>query len=245
MAQSLFDYGAKSRRQRERLRSIYENPEPEEESEEDESESLFPGPDGGTQGEKPGGKGYDYSAMTPAEFNQAAQNRANAGFMDRHGPGLVAGMIPGGSVAMAIGREMDRRNFEAEQALRSAEFKGLGQMMPDEMMQFGPVGMAAGPAPAPSPAEAVSGSFADIWQGNEKDLAGSIGEQPGLYARGGKVTKPHPQSLFGNIDPPGPDDQLAGVKTGERILNEEQYASLSKEAKAEVDAALKKTAKRK
>ena len=89
------------------------------------------------------------------------------------------------------------------------------------------------------------GGMADIWQGNDMDLAGSIGEQPGMYADGGKVTKPNPQSLFGNIDPPGPDDQLAGVKTGERILNEEQYASLSKEAKAEVDAALKKTAKRK
>lgn len=63
--------------------------------------------------------------------------------------------------------------------------------------------------------------------------------------RGGKVKKPASESLFADVDPPGPDDVLIAAKTGERILNEAQYASLSKEAKAEVDAALKAKAKRK
>lgn len=58
---------------------------------------------------------------------------------------------------------------------------------------------------------------------------------PGLFAKGGKVGR---KGLLDG-DPPGPDNVIIGAKTGERILNEKQFASLSKEARAEVERVLK------
>lgn len=71
--------------------------------------------------------------------------------------------------------------------------------------------------------------------GVDLDAAGSVGESPGLYAKGGRVG---PRGLLAG-DPPGPDNVVIGAKTGERILNAKQFASLSEEARAEVEHALK------
>jgi len=62
----------------------------------------------------------------------------------------------------------------------------------------------------------------------------------GFLHKGGKVPK---RGLL-DVDPPGPDNVLIGAKTGERVLTQAQYKSLSKAARAEIDAALTK-AKRK
>jgi hypothetical protein len=66
-------------------------------------------------------------------------------------------------------------------------------------------------------------------------IAGPEPSAPGLFAKGGKVGR---KGLL-DMDPPGPDNVVIGAKTGERILNEKQFGSLSKEARAEVERVLK------
>jgi len=187
----------------------------------------------GHHGEKPGGRGLDYGAMTQAEFNQAAQDRANRSFMERHAPGAILGaLMPGGGFAMTLGSKMDDANFANEQSKRSAEFVGRGQSMPDEDMMAGYGGIGG------------TGNSAGGFSGggvSAADLGASLaeGNTTGVFAKGGKVGR---KGLL-DIDPPGPDNVVIGAKTGERILNEKQYRALSQEARAEVDRVLK--AKRK
>lgn len=69
--------------------------------------------------------------------------------------------------------------------------------------------------------------------------AGSAGNLDGIYAKGGKVGR---KGLLDG-DPPGPDNVIIGAKTGERVLTKAQYNALSPKARAEVDAAMKKSEK--
>jgi len=109
-------------------------------------------------------------------------------------------------------------------------FGGMGQTpMGPQMPAFG-----MDPAVSNEIAQAAAGGGA-YSGGFDSSQAGSEGEQPGMYAKGGKVG---PRGLLAG-DPPGPDNVVIGAKTGERILNAQQFASLSKEARAEVERALK------
>lgn len=91
------------------------------------------GPDGGAQDAR-GPSGRSYSEMSPDEFNQVAQNRANAGWFERNVPGIIAGLIsPVPGVGWGLGR-FDDAMFDSEQDKRAGAFAGLGQSMPDEFM---------------------------------------------------------------------------------------------------------------
>ncbi len=90
-----------------------------------------------------------------------------------------------------------------------------------------------------SPAEVYSGGD---WSGpaNDPNIGGGEygglgGNRDGGFAKGGKVKR---EGLLGP-NPPGPDDGYAALNVGERVLNAKQFASLSKEARAEVERALK------
>lgn len=158
--------------------------------------------------------GKSYSEMSPAEFNQAAQNRANASFVERNLPGAFAPMGLGWA-----GKSLDNSMFSGEQSKRSADFIGKGQSMPDEDMAYGGgVGNSTG---------GYSGGGVSA-----ADLGGAMaeGNTTGSFAEGGVVTA----ADLGGFDPPGPDDGFAALDVGEVVLTPEQQRriGLEKIAKA-------------
>jgi hypothetical protein len=113
-------------------------------------------------------------------------------------------------------------------------FAGMGPQMPAFGMRD---------AVADEIAEAAGGGGFSGGAGvSAADLGASLaeGNTTGMFSKGGKVTK---RSLFGP-NPPGPDDGFGGLKAGERVITEDDYAGFSKSTKAEIDAAMKKAAAR-
>lgn len=118
------------------------------------------------------GGGQSYSGMTNAEFNQAAQDRANAGFAERNmGPAIMGlgSPVPGGGMLAGL---MDQSMFEGVQGQRAQDFRGRGQSMPDEDMMagYGGVGQGGG---APG--------------GVGVDVSGAQASAPGMFYAGGIV----------------------------------------------------------
>jgi hypothetical protein len=149
--------------------------------------------------------GQSYGEMSPQDFNQAAQDRANAGWAERNLPSMA---LPAG--LGFLGGMMDDSAFEGEQDKRSAQFAGAGQMMPDELMGQG------GGAP---------GGYSGGWDGPSGGMAGmDVGAQSpdqdmaAGFAEGGLVT---PDRLLGP-NPPGPDDGFVALDVGEVVLNPRQ-----------------------
>lgn len=119
-----------------------------------------------------GGKGY--SDMTPAEFNQAAQDRANAGLVDRNiGPAAFGLGIPGIGVGGLLAGKMDQSMFEGVQGQRAQDFRGRGQSMPDEDMMAGYSG--------------VGGQGGSPMGGVGVDVSGAQASAPGMFYAGGIV----------------------------------------------------------
>jgi len=154
-------------------------------------------------------------ARDQASYGSFSEMMNDPGF--RGDWGKVAGMMsPTGSLIMDLLTGNDQINGNANMGAANTGMNVAGGVQNPEFAGRG------------DPSQA--GGF-----GVDLNAAGSMGEQPGMYARGGKVG---PRGLLSG-DPPGPDNVVIGAKTGERILNAQQFASLSKEARAEVERALK------
>ncbi len=146
------------------------------------------------------------------------------------------------------GAGRDQRSFESFGAMiRDPDFRNDWSEIAGKFGSLGMFGSAIrdmtglgkeayGPAmPAFGTRDAVADEIGSAAMGSNLDLAGSVGESPGLYAKGGKVGR---RGLLDG-DPPGPDNVIIGAKTGERVLNEKQFGALSPEARAEVERVLK------
>jgi hypothetical protein len=174
---------------------------------------MGPYPQGGegASGQRSGGGGRGYSGMSPAEFNQSAQNRANAGFLERNAPSAILGLLPGGMLLGQAIKSLDDSAFKGEQQVRSADFIGKGQMSPDDFMAGGS---------SLTGAEGVAGANAG---GGE--YGGLGGMRDGGFAEGGFVT---PDRLMGP-DPAGPDEGFAALMSGEVVLTPEQQREIGLE----------------
>ncbi len=205
-------YDEKSARQRARLRSLFAAPPP-----------TVPPPEvpppGGLYGPEAGARDPRGSARDQASFPSISAMFNDPGFRGDWGK-VAAMMSPGMSLARDLITGNDPINGNAGMGAASTGMNVAGGVANPEL------------AGRSDPSQ----GGADIFGGRDLDLAGSIGESPGLYRKGGRVKK---QGLF-NIDPPGPDNVVIGAKTGERIITDDDYAAFSKETKAEVDAAMKK-----
>lgn len=243
---SLFDPWAKSRSQRTRLASLFQDEEERKKKEEEEQQakeqSLFT-PGTGDNLDPAGDRGKDRGGL-PAYDNVKDWVGAMMGT-----PGILG---PGMALDAMIGRGLFGKGQSNDYMTTDEAFNGMTQAQKEA--QPGMAMMPGDPMLAAAVAEAQAASRDAAQQGQMGLDAGlGLGGQTaggwggtgvegdkGFLAEGGKVT----HSLFEGVDPPGPDDVIIAAKTGERVLNEAQYASLSPEAKAEVDAALKPKAKK-
>lgn len=160
------------------------------------------GPDSGqTEAQQRDGlHGTAYQDMTPAQFNQAAQDRANRNFVERNiGPFAAALGFPG-ILGFAVGRglnALDQSLFEGTQAIHAANFAGKGQPMPDEFMSLAYGG--GGSAPGGQTQGGTSGT--------------GVEGQAGFLRNGGRVKKsglPPPRFVKGNGD--GRSDSVPGSR---------------------------------
>jgi hypothetical protein len=172
--------------------------------------------------------GKSYDQMNAMELNDAAKSANSGNILERNIPSL-AGMLGPMGTGLAF-NALDRSLMGA--ALNNAGLPNPGDYTDGKVAGAANTGMnVAGGVPNPE----LAGRGGDIFGGFDRDLAGSVGESPGLYAKGGKVGR---KGLL-DMDPPGPDNVVIGAKTGERVLNAKQFGSLSKEARAEVERVLK------
>lgn len=154
-------------------------------------------------------KDTSYGAMTPAEFNAAAQSRANGNGIGPVSANTIAGAfsgIPGGGFLAGM---LDDSMFNGEQSKRAQDFVAAGQPMPDEAMAAAANGGTAGPG--------------DPNAGNGEQ-GGLGGNRDGGFYGGGMV---RPQDLKGP-DPSGPDQGYIPVMAGEVVLNQPQQMALAK-----------------
>lgn len=253
---SLFDFAAPGRRQKARLQGLFSPPEVPPPVVENPAQSLFSG--GGTDVENQSRGGKAFSEMTNQELRDYSDRRNNGNFMERNlgKTSPLSALNPMSLISSLVMNGLEKSQLPAEFANRGlsnpGDFVG-GQIAGAANTGMNVAGGAANPElagrndlsqmslEAQIAAAEAAGQMGDPTMGggvgvNAADL-GAEPNAPGMYAKGGKVTG----SLFEGVDPPGPDNVIIAAKTGERVLNEEQYASLSNEAKAEVDRALKKT----
>jgi len=167
------------------------------------------GPDSGqTEAQQRDGlHGTAYQDMTPAQFNQAAQDRANRNFVERNiGPFAAALGFPG-ILGFAVGRglnALDQSLFEGTQAIHAANFAGKGQPMPDEFMALAAI----------EAADPLGGWGGFDGSGAGFDGSGQAEMNAGdRYKDGGKVRKsglPPPRFVKGNGD--GRSDSVPGSR---------------------------------
>lgn len=160
-------------------------------------------------------------ARDQASYGSFSEMMNDPGF--RGDWGKVAGMMsPTGSLIMDLLTGNDQINGNANMGAANTGMNNAGGVPNPELAGRSDPSQGGGGTPGGPPGGGWGGS-------------GVEGDRGFLY-KGGKVPA---KGLLGNVDPPGPDNVLVAAKTGERILNAQQFASLSKEARAEVERALK------
>lgn len=210
----------------------------------------------GATGTRTGGKGY--GEMTPTEFNREGERRANAGWFERNLPGIIAGaIVPGGGLLAHGVQALDNSAFKDEQAARSADFIGRGQMSPDDFMAGGS-SLSGGEGVAG--ANSGGGEYGGLGGMRDGGFAGggTVGPEdlmalpvihhelssqwdngdaldPDENAEGMRWSNGYQGGGFvtraglSGPDPAGPDQGFAALEAGEVVLNKDQQKKIGRD----------------
>jgi len=221
---------------------------------------------GGTDVENQSRGGKSYGEMTPGEFNQEAQNRANRSMIERNLPTIIAPLGIGTAMQM-----WDNNMFAGEQAQRAQDFAAKGQSMPDEAMAAA-YGGGKTPGGAPGGGFGVPGATPSSMQGSFSEFNDIAAEKAALDAEiaaaealgqagdptmGGGVgvdaadlgAEPNAPGMFadggmvrrsdlGGPNPPGPDEGYAALSPGEVVVNQSQQQRMGPQARSAMMRAL-------